>query len=200
MSRSKYDAWLVIIHDSRGLVDVEAHEFFTRRHGGFFRCARLCHFAGHHCHSQYRILYRDAPLPLSPAHGVVVVNPNTTDTIAASCANDEHITGCSCLGGRRWRNTTHVSESERQILARALEERPLRLLVIGDSLAIGVGTSRSCTPLMPEVIAQPSPRRWEDELSIGRATESPVLVLDGLTRTGTWRWKKLIESTTIVKL
>jgi len=103
---------------------------------------------------RYRVLYGDAPLPLSPAHGVVVVNPDSSDTIAASCVNEEHITGCCCLGGRRWRNTTNVSESERQLLAKALKEQPLRLLVIGDSLAIGVGTSRSCTPLMPEVIAR----------------------------------------------
>ena len=31
---------------------------------------------------------------------------------------------------------------------------PLRLLVIGDSLAVGVGTSQSSTPVLPEVIAQ----------------------------------------------
>lgn len=105
---------------------------------------------------RYRVLYGDAPLPLSPAHGVVVVNPDSTSDamIAASCANEEHISGCCCLGGRRWRNTTHVSESERRTLANALNERPIRLLVIGDSLAIGVGTARSCTPVMPEIIAR----------------------------------------------
>jgi lysophospholipase L1-like esterase len=32
--------------------------------------------------------------------------------------------------------------------------RPIRLLVIGDSLAIGVGQSRQCTPVMPEVLAK----------------------------------------------
>ena len=32
--------------------------------------------------------------------------------------------------------------------------RPLRILIIGDSLAAGVGTSRSSTPILPETIAQ----------------------------------------------
>jgi hypothetical protein len=35
----------------------------------------------------------------------------------------------------------------------SLPEESLRLLVIGDSLAVGVGQSVSCTPLMPEAIA-----------------------------------------------
>ena len=107
---------------------------------------------------RYRILYGDAPLPHSPAHGVVVVSPNSTDaamTMSCSAADKQHsITGCACLGGRRWRNTTLLSQDERQLLQRALQEQPLRLLVIGDSLAIGVGTSVSCTPLLPEVIAR----------------------------------------------
>ena len=101
---------------------------------------------------RFRVLYGDAPLPLSPAHGVVVVNPkNNTAAIAASCRNNK---GCSCLGGSRWRNTAQVTEEERQVLAKALKEPPLRVLVIGDSLAIGVGTSRSCTPLLPEIISR----------------------------------------------
>jgi hypothetical protein len=33
-------------------------------------------------------------------------------------------------------------------------KRPLRLLVVGDSLAIGVGQARQCTPVMPEVMAK----------------------------------------------
>lgn len=109
---------------------------------------------------RYRIFYGDAPLPHSPAHGVVVVSPNSTNTAmtmsscSRSASDEQHITGCACLGGRRWRNTTLLSQEERQLLNRALQEQPLRLLVIGDSLAIGVGTSMSCTPLLPEVIAR----------------------------------------------
>jgi hypothetical protein len=103
---------------------------------------------------RYRVLYGDAPLPHSPAHGVVVVNPNSASTISTSCGDEQHAAGCACLGGRRWRNTTQLSENESLVLKKALEEPPLRLLVIGDSLAIGVGTSASCTPLLPEVIAR----------------------------------------------
>lgn len=122
--------------------------------GSFVLAPTIAILQGAFCIIRYRVLNGDAPLPLSPAHGVVVVNPNGGEEIAPSCAHKEHFAGCSCLGGRRWRNTTHVSDSERQLLAKALKEPPLRLLVIGDSLAMGVGTSQSCTPLLPEVIAR----------------------------------------------
>ena len=80
---------------------------------------------------RYRVLYGDAPLPLSPAHGVVVVNPNdstnTTSTTRTTTATSSFITQeCCCLGGSRWRtNTTTISDEERLVLDRALhEQRP----------------------------------------------------------------------------
>lgn len=117
----------------------------------------------------FRYKFGDAPLPHSPAHGVVVVHPNNTSSsctaaalsMTSSCSvnkrDDEHKwngIGCQCVGGRRWRNTTLISVEDRLLLQKALQEPPLRLLVIGDSLAIGVGMSASCTPLLPEVIAR----------------------------------------------
>jgi hypothetical protein len=39
-------------------------------------------------------------------------------------------------------------------LATTTSTAPLRILIIGDSLAAGVGTSRSSTPILPETIAQ----------------------------------------------
>ena len=88
----------------------------------------------------YRILYGDAPKPRSPCRGVVVVNPENV--------HPDHVT-----------KTT--SEQVNDALLTALlqrqqknRERPFRLLVIGDSLAIGVGQSMSSTPIMPGVIAK----------------------------------------------
>ena len=39
-------------------------------------------------------------------------------------------------------------------LQKTVQEPPLRILVLGDSLAIGVGQRKSCTPIMPEVLAK----------------------------------------------
>lgn len=114
---------------------------------------------------RYRLLYSDAPFPLSPAYGVVVVKPEASDSISqdggkeeidASCDVDTQYssTGCCCPGGQSWRSTFQLCSSEQQLLDKALEDPPLRLLVIGDSLSVGVGTSQSCTPVMPEVIAR----------------------------------------------
>jgi hypothetical protein len=99
----------------------------------------------------YRHHFGDAPQPHTPAHGVVVVSPE-------DLSKDVHVhhgqVGCCCMGGKRWRRGGALSESNEQVVTKASQEPPLRLLVIGDSLAIGVGTNRSCTPMLPEVIAR----------------------------------------------
>ena len=122
--------------------------------GSFFLAPTIAILQGTFCIIRYRVMNGDAPLPLSPAHGVVVVNPNGAKRLHRRVLTKSTLLVALVWEGRRWRNTTRVSESERQLLAKALEEPPLRLLVIGDSLAMGVGTSQSCTPLMPEVIAR----------------------------------------------
>lgn len=76
----------------------------------------------------FRLHFGDAPLPRSPSHGVVVVHPDDYEETKQSDAHD--------------------------LLQRAAQEPPVRLLVIGDSLAIGVGQSKSSTPIMPEIIAR----------------------------------------------
>ena len=102
----------------------------------------------------YRYNFGDSPQPHSPAHGVVVVNPEDLAK-DIQVIKDEHAhVGCSCRGGKRWRRGGPLSDKEYQIVNQAAKGPPLRLLVIGDSLAIGVGTSRSCTPMLPEVIAR----------------------------------------------
>ena len=51
--------------------------------------------------------------------------------------------------------------------------RPVRLLVIGDSLAIGVGQARQCTPIMPEVIAKTISRHLDGRTVYWTAHGSP---------------------------
>jgi len=79
----------------------------------------------------------------------VGVNPQDADqtqVLGSSCR-------CTCAGGRRWRRGA-ISRSEELFLEEALLQEPLRLLVIGDSLALGLGTTSSCTVILPEVIAK----------------------------------------------
>eukprot|EP00977_Amphora_coffeiformis_P004458 scaffold951_cov146-Amphora_coffeaeformis.AAC.3 len=71
----------------------------------------------------FRKHFADAPVPKVPCHGVVLNNHTTATTTAES--------------------TTTNSQND----------NPLRLLVIGDSLAVGVGQTVACTPVLPETIA-----------------------------------------------
>jgi lysophospholipase L1-like esterase len=64
---------------------------------------------------EFRTHHSDAPMPVSPSRGIVVV------------------------------------KSEAQ---QGQQQQPLRLLVIGDSLAAGVGVSKHGTPILPESIAK----------------------------------------------
>ncbi|GKY95039.1 hypothetical protein MPSEU_000468200 [Mayamaea pseudoterrestris] len=86
----------------------------------------------------FRLNFGDAPLPCTPSHGVVIVRPDE---------NNENM-----YQHEERTNSEHHNNS--QFIKRALQQRPVRLLVIGDSLAIGVGQSKSSTPIMPEVIAK----------------------------------------------
>lgn len=84
----------------------------------------------------FRINFGDAPLPHTPSHGVVVCT--------AAGAHESSSSSSS----------TKSPTSEPELLQKAAEQPPVRLLVIGDSLAIGVGQAHSATPVMPEVIAK----------------------------------------------
>ncbi|CAJ1960032.1 unnamed protein product [Cylindrotheca closterium] len=75
--------------------------------------------------SNYRINYRDAPRPITPSSGVIVALAQQ---------------------GAQARNRRGVP------LTKA--DKPLRLLVVGDSLAAGVGVSGNGLPILPESIAK----------------------------------------------
>jgi lysophospholipase L1-like esterase len=101
----------------------------------------------------FRSSYGDCPLPKTPAHGIVVVNPVDADPDQEIKRELGQNCSCSCSAGRRWRRGA-VSPSEKFYLDLALQQTPLRLLVIGDSLALGLGVTSSCTAILPEVIAK----------------------------------------------
>jgi lysophospholipase L1-like esterase len=92
-------------------------------------------FQGYYFLSTYRREHGDAPFPISPSSGVVVVqnkeNTRVTDKPRAH---------------RFWREAKGRDDS--------LKDRPLRLLVVGDSLAAGVGITQSGMPILPESIAK----------------------------------------------
>jgi lysophospholipase L1-like esterase len=116
----------------------------------------------------YRVYFGNAPLPHTPSHGVVVVHPDDKSKASPDIPSQspqivsqksQHqgapIAGlkleslrCDCPSGMR------ESTDYRSFLQKSMQEPPLRLLVVGDSLAIGVGQARSSTPIMPEAIAK----------------------------------------------
>jgi len=85
-------------------------------------------FQGYYFLSTYRREHGDAPFPITPSSGVVVVQ-NIENT-----RNKDKV--------RKYRFGYEVDKI-----------RPLRLLVVGDSLAAGVGITQSGTPILPESIA-----------------------------------------------
>lgn len=114
---------------------------------------------------RYRFYFGTPPFPRNPAHGVVVVSPddaqdddkNKEDYIGTYSGG-----GCQCEGGRRWRRGGKLSPKEQEYLDDCLHKKePVRMLVIGDSLALGLGTDRSCMPLMPETLAKSISKRTQ---------------------------------------
>lgn len=77
----------------------------------------------------YRFRYGDCPHPKAPIHGIVKCQGRVEDVVVRD------------NGGSTIDNNASTTT-------------PLRLLVIGDSLAIGVGQAESATPRLPETIAK----------------------------------------------
>ena len=84
----------------------------------------------------YRSKHSDAPHPNVPSRGIVVA--------AARVSSDKDTSrSSSSLTRKLW----SLRRQQRQL-------PPLRLLVIGDSLAVGVGIRESSTPILPASIAK----------------------------------------------
>jgi hypothetical protein len=82
---------------------------------------------------EFRRNHREMPFPEMPCSGAVV---------AVSADYDGH---GSALPSLSW---------FRSLLSDQKDPQPLRLLVVGDSLAAGVGVTKSGTPVLPEAIAK----------------------------------------------
>lgn len=100
-------------------------------------------FQGYHLLSDFRKNHRDAPFPDMPCSGVVVVHPLPQDTPKTNI-----------LPSMPRRTSTSSWFSSFPLLAEQQDPNPLRLLVVGDSLAAGVGVTKSGTPVLPEAIAK----------------------------------------------
>lgn len=121
----------------------------------------------------YRSHHKDAPQPISPASGVVVIGsqdapppPSAEPSSSATCGSIGRLlrrTTQSALDAlrsgempSRTTNTTN-NRSSSQLSLQSMSgstRQPLRLLVVGDSLAVGVGISASASPVLPESISR----------------------------------------------
>lgn len=102
----------------------------------------------------YRRNHGDAPHPGTPSRGLVVVRSDDDEDDHEDEPVQHHSEFLWLPAAvARW-NTAKKKQQQREHKEGYLGKRPLRLLVIGDSLAAGVGTSQSSTPILPESIAQ----------------------------------------------
>lgn len=105
----------------------------------------------------FRLRFGDAPVPRTPVHGVVVSTTATTTTTEDAKLGNNGTRRSADQQQRREKNEF----VDPALLDRAGNQPPIRLLVIGDSLAIGVGQSSNATPVMPEVVARTVSRRLD---------------------------------------
>lgn len=98
--------------------------------------------------NDHRVRHSDAPRPVMPARGVAVAVDKDHD-------ENKHPLSKGRLSAASWglkrsllASLSSPSPSSHQ------DQPPLRLLVVGDSLAAGVGVSKSGVPILPESIAR----------------------------------------------
>ena len=115
----------------------------------------------------YRLHHKDAPQPISPASGEVMISSqdaaaNNESAVGGKVARLLRRTTQSALGllgsGGAVENGNAPSKRTSRISGlRSMSgsaKQPLRLLVVGDSLAVGVGMSESASPVLPESISR----------------------------------------------
>jgi len=124
-------------------------------------------YEGTTCVLRYRFYFLKAPVPKSPVFGVVVAT--TTTTTPAATITEESIDTTTTNTTEKYTQLPHVNiphsfkvyrgdtQAQHKALTVALlteEKPPLRILVMGDSIASGVGVTKSCTPVLPETVAK----------------------------------------------
>jgi hypothetical protein len=112
---------------------------------------------------KYRLRYGTCPFPKAPSHGIVQVTQkliqpsgptSTEDTKATTFSSPTPVVMDVDVDVDVDVDDPGESSSSLSTTTTTKIRTPLRLLVIGDSLAIGVGQSSSATPIMPETIAK----------------------------------------------
>ena len=113
---------------------------------------------------RYRMFFGGTPVPHVPCSGIV--KATSKDRTAISSASDACPTSCNLnsnvdiISGTSKRSvsfdgdTCEADQSGNSNSCSLGGAAPLRLLVIGDSLAIGVGQSKHATPVLPEAMAK----------------------------------------------
>ncbi len=137
----------------------------------------------------YRNNFGHAPIPESPSHGVIVAHSN--NTIISTNKNDMMNQVQSGETITSTKNTNAVDEEEEEdrlsnytfkafyppppqsSSSFKITKPPLRLLVIGDSIARGVGQAHNCYPVLPQSLAKYLSRHLESRVVYWTAVAKP---------------------------
>ncbi len=129
--------------------------------------------------TNFRRNHGDAPYPVSPSRGIVIVSPHkdhsnnnsgdgsssssssTSTSTSTSYHNQLHMKNIHDKWLSTWEKIKIINRSARGITTNNTKHdtdttdsnNPLRIFVVGDSLAAGVGSTRG-TPVLPEAIAR----------------------------------------------
>ncbi len=101
--------------------------------------------------TKFRSNHKDAPYPKSPCQGIVIVSPQDSMSDNANNSNQKFKNVQKWL--TLWKNNQIVNTNSLFRKEKLQKQSPLRIFVVGDSLAAGVG-STSGTPVLPEAIAK----------------------------------------------
>jgi hypothetical protein len=146
-------------HSQKTLSTLKKVSIFILALISLFSVLLAIHFGvGVACLLQYRRDFGDkAPIPFAPVHGVAVVRNmanNDHNNITGIVNNDksQNILGEKSDSDQNYQFNSY-SETNRADLQRSQQLAPIRILVIGDSIARGVGICETCYPIFPETIA-----------------------------------------------
>ena len=102
--------------------------------------------------NEFRQRHANAPTPVTPSRGVVVAVHQKNNNNQNNKGN--MLTSLTNKGNLAVKLGEIMVQSTSTLLEQSSQEPPLRILVIGDSLAAGVGVSETGTPVLPESIAR----------------------------------------------